>query len=440
VTLLAVYPNTCDVCCLGRGKCRTFPTSQIPGSCCPHRSRCCLTGPTSQVGAYSCCAGAETCQAIPTVPGESRCSLPQLQLVPVDDDFHCPVCCLGQGNCASIQQTAGSCCDKGDTCCLQGDIPRMAGAYTCCRSNQACARTFNEPRQCVNVDYTPPTCTNCCLGSDKDACDGLRSLKGSCCQADETCCHSEGKIGTKGSYVCCKSRTETCVRTDSGVGSCIASELRPTPAPAPELCQGRDPLEDPVQKVTLSCGLGERACPGSNSYCDTKNVFPSDPYRGICCPYEPVKRKCARADDCKECAKKGCVWIEDGAFCHDVCPANYLECVTEKDQCSKSFSWILGSCFRRCGEVGKVRWELELSLSQTRSGFSTATSAPYGSSLFGPSQQMAGAFGPPSSWISPYASPFSGPRLHICSCDFLCELLGDCCDDYSEYCQTLEDL
>lgn len=442
---LAVFPNSCDICCLGRGLCRGLTSSSIPGSCCPYRTRCCLTGAVKQAGAYSCCSGAESCAAVPTVPGEKRCSIPQLLPVAVIEGFDCPVCCLGRGNCASVQQTAGSCCDKGDTCCLQGDIPRMPGAYTCCRQGSVCARSGNDARQCLAVQAVAPVCTKCCLGENGE-CDNLRTLTGSCCQADESCCLN-GDKSKAGAFVCCSSRQEQCVRTESRAGMCVAKDDRPTPSPVSELCQGRLPLEDPVQQTTLSCGVGTRACPGPFSYCDTKHVFPADPYRGVCCPYEPVVRQCARQDDCETCAKRGCVWIQDGDYCHSSCPASYLECVRHSDECPKKVSWVLGSCFRRCGEVGRLRSQLVGSTpSQQRSNTQSASYSGAvgqgfpGTALFGPSQQMTSPLGAPASWVSPFASPFAAPRGQICSCDFLCERVGDCCDDYEQYCLTAAEI
>jgi hypothetical protein len=319
----------------------------------------------------------------------------------------------------------------------------MAGAYTCCSSTtEVCARkagTYGRA-QCIRpttVD-TQQICPKCCGGSSRCEGKGQNFLNQNCCAEDETCCPNGD------SYICCKTRSQTCDTKSPATSSLFASLFSSSAdygvctdnfravADSNTLCQGDDPLQSPVSGVVLGCGVGTPVCPGNGSYCDTRHVFPDDPYQGACCPAPSLYKNCNVANGCKECANQGCTWVEDGGYCNHVCPSNQLTCVRSASQCTNLVTnFLLGTCWRRCGEVGTLRSKI---------AGSRGSAVNANQNAFPWQQGGSGQFGQVGGGLtSPFNSPMIGPRKMICSCDYACEILGDCCNDYEEYCLTSSD-
>jgi hypothetical protein len=124
--------------------------------------------------------------------------------------------------------------------------------------------------------------------------------------------------------------------------------------------------------------------------------------------------------------------VEDGGYCNAVCPSTQLKCVRSEGQCKSVITnFLLGSCWRRCGEVGTLR-------SKLTGGGPSSVNANQGE--FPWQQGGASQFGQVGGGLtSPFLSPMIGPRKMICSCDYSCEVIGDCCDDYDEYCLSFKD-
>jgi len=364
-------PNrTCNVCCLGSGKCSS---ADPDGYCCDVGEVCCRTGSTNY-RPFTCCQGAQKCLTNYTgaQPSSKSCSVPVSTCPDAAPSSGAP--CYGVLSCSYNS----SCCCPGDP---QDEVCGPTVKYQCtgesgatwtqanlslhCQSDAA----FSCPSTCPTTE--PPcdvmcmgsrTCLyakSCCCPDEPDPsnqictfqhqlkCSGtyggrwsLTTVVPSQCPA---LCYSQTKAGTCPSVTGSSTPTQNLCQVDANCngtlkccdGSYGKSCVQPCDCSVTPTCQ---PWEKVVFTEGPGCCGGTKTCATDPSSTQCPTTAPS--WDGLQCIL-PQDQKCGagvktRTVNVRD-STKGCVTSTETQPCNIPCPVN---CVGQWGPC--------GTCSSNC--------------------------------------------------------------------------------------------
>eukprot|EP01130_Rhizamoeba_saxonica_P009144 TRINITY_DN3713_c0_g1_i1.p1 TRINITY_DN3713_c0_g1~~TRINITY_DN3713_c0_g1_i1.p1 ORF type:complete len:241 (-),score=53.09 TRINITY_DN3713_c0_g1_i1:64-786(-) len=135
----------CDICCFDVVKNPddgSYCDLDIPKVCCSVGEFCCLLPVTNeterQADDFLCCTNGHQC--LIDYDNTPFCKGPDpTGAATTVEDTTCEVCCLGDDHpdCDNLNTTEGSCCDRGEQCCLEGPTVDI-GNFICCDLGYTC--------------------------------------------------------------------------------------------------------------------------------------------------------------------------------------------------------------------------------------------------------------------------------------------------------------